>query len=273
MSPGSATVAPGANASITITAQAVPASATAGTAITDTLLVTSNDPAHASVSIPIKITPTGATVTLTPPGAAFGVVPLGSSGASVTIAVANTGNQTANVTFGAPTNSQFSSAQTSLSVPVGGTGDLIIGFTPTSTSPASGTMAVALTNTAVCGTNPTSIPLSGQSVLSGATVSATSVSFGLAPCGGAPPATQTINVSNVGSASLNVTSATFGTSAFSVTSPTTFPVPIAGGAQATLTLAAAANPVDGHRGERDDRHAHDQDRRIRPIRRSRSPSR
>ena len=68
--PASASVAPGGTASFTLHALPVPATAIAGKAITDTLFVTTNIPGHASTSVPISITPHGATLTLTPATAA-----------------------------------------------------------------------------------------------------------------------------------------------------------------------------------------------------------
>jgi hypothetical protein len=157
------TIAPGASAPFTLSAQSVPATATAGLAFTDTLVVRTDDPQNASASIPVSMTPHGATVTVSPPAAAFGNVTTGTT-STIPVSIANTGNADVVVTPGAPTDPRFASVTTPLAVAAGQSSSLPIAFTPTTAAPSQASIALALSGAPTCGAVPSTIALSGQGV-------------------------------------------------------------------------------------------------------------
>lgn len=115
VSPTDVTLDPGAMGSLAITAT-VPGSSTAGTQLVGSLELFTNDPAQPNVSIPLSAIPTGATVTLaaaSPTTAAFPTTPPGKPASGIQFSFVNTGNATATISLGAPSDPQFSLSGTS----------------------------------------------------------------------------------------------------------------------------------------------------------------
>jgi hypothetical protein len=215
--PSPLTVAAGTSGTITITA-VVPASATAGSAISGSMAITTNDPSNASATVPLSVTPTGATLTwatTSVTSANFGVQPENQAATPITLTLQNTGNATAAVTLGTPSDTQFSLATSGIgggttgSIAGGATLGLTAGFTPNSTTLSNATSSIGVTGV-VCGTTLTSLAFSGQGGVGVVTGWPTgTVDFGPSACGGAAPGTQTFTLNNAGGIAAHVATVTF----------------------------------------------------------------
>ena len=212
VSPTSLTLGDGGTGTLTVTAT-IPASAMAGTAITGSLNLFTNDPNNSNVAIPLSATPTGATLAFapgSPTSIAFPTSPVGLPAPSVTFDLVNTGNAAAAFTLGAPTSSDFGLTtehdraddgrrpNTSWSVTAT--------FTPTNAAPASATVATVTATGPVCGASLAAISLSGQGTLGQITGWPTApIDFGPGACGGSPPASQSLTLTNVGTVPSRIT--------------------------------------------------------------------
>jgi hypothetical protein len=210
-SPTSLTVAPGMTGTITVKA-VVPASSTAGSALSGSMALTTNDPAHASATIPLSVTPTGATLawsSSSPTAANFGTQPLNQAATAIGLTLQNTGNASASVAFGTPSNSQFSLSPTSATVAASGNSMLQAGFTPTTTTASTATSTFTVTGP-VCGTSVSSLSFSGQGGTGSVTGWPTATEdFGGGACNGPAPAAQTFTLTNKGSLDAHITAITF----------------------------------------------------------------
>jgi len=190
---------PNGSGTLTLTAT-VPSSAIAGTAITGSLALFTNDPSGPDRVLPISATPNGGTLT----GTAlyvFPSTPVGVASTPVAIQLTNTGSDTATFGVGTPTNAAF----TLNGVPSGGIAlhagqswDGTATFTPTSTVTALGQANITATSGATCGTSVPALLFNGsgtQASLSG-WPSTNSIDFGQAYCGGSAPPSQTITIAN-----------------------------------------------------------------------------
>jgi len=242
-SPTSLTVAAGSSDTITITA-VVPASATAGSTLTGSMALTTNDPNNASASIPLSAVATGATLawgTSSPTSANFGVQKLNAAATPIGLTLVNSGNAAASVTFGAPSDSQFSLSPTSANIAASGQASLSAGFTPTTTTASTATSAFTVTG-AVCGTSVSSLSFAGQGGTGDVTGWPTgTVDFGGGSCGGGAPAKQTFTLSNSGSIAAHLTKVTFGGYA-GYTSSAAAGATIPAGGTLVVTLRAPAIP-------------------------------
>jgi hypothetical protein len=209
LSPTSLSLGAGASGTLTLGAS-VPTTATAGTALSGSLVVFTNDPQNANHIFPLSVTPTGATFTGTSLYV-FTTTPVGESGQPVAVTVTNTGNATGAFSLAAPTNPQFSISD----MPDGGTFTLMPGqtfshtggFLPTSTAPAMG-YSLLTTSGAVCGNNLFSISFTGQGVAGtlGGYPSDSRVDFGSAYCGGVAPAAKHLTLTDTaGGTSIQLT--------------------------------------------------------------------
>ncbi len=241
--PTTLNVAPGDTGMITINA-VVAASATAGSAISGSMAITTNDPANGAATIPLSVTPTGATLAwaaASPTSANFGVQANNATATPIGLTLANTGNATAAVTLGAPTDSQFSLSPLSGSIAGGATLPLTAGFHPTTTTLSSATSSLAVSGV-VCGTSLTSLAFSGQGgvgVVNGWPTG--TVDFNGNACGGAAPATQTFTLTNSGGVAAHITAVTPGGYAGYTSSATVGSVIPANG-NLVVTLGAPAIP-------------------------------
>ncbi len=244
VSPTSLSVAPGGSGALVITGT-VPGSATAGTALMGSLNLFTSDPAHANISVPLSVTPSGATVAFAPSSPTTAAFPSTGGGATATpiaLTLVNTGNGPATVTVGTPSDPQFSLSEvpSSGSLAPGATLTATAGFTP---NVATVTMAMATSTVTVsgatCGTSVSSISFSGDVAHADVAGWPTApIDFGSAPCGGAAPPYKIIVLSNSGGGDAHFTSVVLsGAPGFS-TGNMSGPIP-AGGSFAFSVLAPA----------------------------------
>lgn len=184
--PSQGTILAGTSTTFTVRAD-VPATATAGQALAATLTVTSNLPDHATVMVPVRVTPRGATVVLEPPSLGFGQLETGTS-AERAFTVRNTGDAPAMVTVSAPGVAAFTRSFGTAGVATVAAGGEVTGaitFGPTAAGATSSTAPLVLGG-AVCGAPPSALALSGEGVLPGGVlVQGIPVDFGAIDCGSA----------------------------------------------------------------------------------------
>lgn len=242
VSPSALSLDPAATGALTITAT-VPGSSTAGTALVGSLTLFTNDPTQPIVSTPLTVTPTGATVSVSPAQAVFPTTPPGTPATGIPFSFVNTGNAPATLSLGVPSDPQFSlsgsSADGGVAMPVNpGLGTPVVataGFTPKATTALTASASSTVTITGpTCGTNVSTLSFTGA-VGRGQIVGwptpptgqqTAQIDFGPADCGsGAAPPAQFIILTNTGSADAHVTTATitgapgFSTDALGATIP------------------------------------------------------
>jgi hypothetical protein len=208
LSPSSLAVpAGGMIASMTVTA-AVPGSAPAGTLLKGALNVTTNDPTQTTITVPLQVMPTGATLTTMPANTLdFPESEVGENNPQ-SFFLKNQGNAGATVTLGPPSNALFA-YQT---LPEGGIslngGDTFTGtvfFTASDTNTASGTSSIVVSGTQ-CGTPISALSFTGSGGFGHLTDWPTVIDFGPAPCGGQAPAPQSFTITNTSTVDARVTS-------------------------------------------------------------------
>ena len=241
VSPASLSVAPGQTGTLTITAT-VPKASAAGSALSGSLALTTNDPAHAMASIALSVTPTGATLAFdssSPSAAAFGSQPENKT-ATIALKLDNTGNAPAMVSLAAP-GGVFGLSPATGTVTAGGSETLTATFAPVNTT-AQNAMSTITVSGAVCGTSVGSLAFSGQGATGNVTGWPTAtIDFGLNACGGAAAAGQTFKLTNSGPVDAHISSITFGGYAgYTTNAAVGATVPANGGA---LTVSVAAPPV------------------------------
>jgi len=195
------TVAPGASTTIDVSVGTIPGKTAAGTVLTGLVTVTTSDPAHASFSVTLSVTADGATLGVLPLTAAFGDVPLDVAAPPIPVTLTNTGNQTALVTFDAPTISDFSvtwpGSPAALSIAPGGTASATASYRPTSTKAATTFSTLHVTGAAVCGPSANALPMTGQGVTGIVALSPAELDFGSVDCGQSA-APQSLTLYNTG---------------------------------------------------------------------------
>jgi hypothetical protein len=184
--------------------------------VTETLLLFTNDPALATASMPVTMTPTGATVQIapgSPKSASFPTTEPGFTAPPVTVALVNSGNATAAVGIGLPTDPEFTILGYgpdggAATLAPGDTLSLTVAFKPSvATTTATASAPVTVTGTA-CGSSVTSIALSGAVGHGILTRWPATLDFGNAECGGAAPDYQYVVLGNAGATNATITSAT-----------------------------------------------------------------
>ena len=216
VTPTSLSLEPGnGDAGLTITA-AVPGSSAAGSLLTGSLNLFTNDPSHPSVIVPLSATPMGATVTFapaSPTSATFASTESGTAAQPVALSFKNVGNAPATVAFGLPSDAEFSltgaiDGGPGAMLSAGGTLNASAGFMPAPTTSASASATSTVTVGGVtCGTNLASISYSGtvgHGVINGWP---TTVDFGPSDCGGAEPLSQSFILTNSGATGATITAA------------------------------------------------------------------
>jgi hypothetical protein len=256
VSPPSLSLAPGAKGTMTITGT-VPGSSTAGTRLTGSLDLFTNDPMQPKVTIALSATPVGANVQFgpsSPSQASFATTPPGGT-TQDDLSFVNQGNAPATVAFGVPNDAQFSlSAASDAGVTMTlNPGDPPLKVTARFTPRAGTTLSASTTSTvsvtgALCGTSVSSLSYSGQvghGQITGwptppAGQQTPLIDFGPADCSGNAPPSQFIILTNNGSADAHVTTATLtGTAGFSTDAlGATIPM----GESHIITLVAPAVP-------------------------------
>jgi alpha-tubulin suppressor-like RCC1 family protein len=187
-----------------------------------------------TVRVPVSMTSQGATLTLKPSIADFGFVSVGVQANDIPLTLTNTGNVTATLSLGTPSDTDFSVgvgsvATTDGGVPEGGAAEagavdaggagsfviqpngtvpgLVAHFKPTTLNAATTSSAITVQG-AVCSqdTSVTSIPLKGQGTSGVVGVSPATLDFGLVDCG-TRGTLQIFGIVNSGNASFNWTAA------------------------------------------------------------------
>ena len=246
VSPASSTIAVGASAQLTVTAN-VAASSNAGADFAGVLTLTTNDAAgHRELALTAKAT--GVMLTLTPSVASFGVLPVNTRAPALPLTLTNIGNIPATVNFTQPADAQFSVqwlvGTPTMVAPNESVQGLQAGFTPVSISPGS-TSAMITVAEAKCGNSAASIPMTGQGTNGSVALSTTDVFFGSngrVNCG-AQAASKTLTLSNTGNQAFawNATLVKGSSSPFSF-SPMSGTVPANTGT-VTITITTTAIPA------------------------------
>jgi hypothetical protein len=237
------TLPPGAAARITVRASAVPGTAAAGAAAEATLTIETSDAAHPSTTVPVKVTPSGGTLVVSPALIDFGTLPLVKKEADVAVDLTNTGNVAVTVDLAQPVDPQFTfdwtGAPSTLTIPPGGAATgLTARFKPTSTLPSSGAATLS-PRTAVCGMSATTIAVTGQGTNGNAGIQPGSLDFGLVGCG-ARGVAKDVKLTNSGSAAFTFTAALGAASPYTLSATTGT---VAAGATTTVTVTPKAIPA------------------------------
>jgi hypothetical protein len=193
----SGTVAPGATGSISVGVTAIPATATAGVAITGTLTLVTNVPGFTGIAVPLTVTPQGGSLTVSAaPG--FGSITVGTP-ATQPFTLQNVGNAPVSVTLGTPSDPEFTATYTG--APAGAAiaaGASLAGagatFTPTSAGMHGATVAIQTVGV-MCASAATSVSLSGTGTTNPLSISASTLNYGTVTCGTAAP-WQALTITN-----------------------------------------------------------------------------
>ncbi len=180
-------LAPGDSVDITIAANAVAASAAAGQQLNDVLLIAHNDTSRGPIELPVSLQAQGATLTLSPSSADFGLIPVGAAAPAIPLTITNTGNAPVDVALSSPDAgglaTTFAGGPAAVTLAPGATlTDAAATFTPTGTAATTATAALSVTG-AVCGASATGVTLKGQGTAAQALVSPATVDFGQTSCG------------------------------------------------------------------------------------------
>jgi hypothetical protein len=185
-------VTPGATGSITVAVAAIPTTSTAGTAIASTLTLTTNVPSAPTVNVPLKVTPQGGSLAVTPALAGFGQVQLTYAGTPIPLALSNVGNAPVTLTFGAPTQPDggtdtefglvYAGSPAAVTLAAGNSlADAGATFLPTTPGAKSVTLAMQTTD-ALCA-SASGIAMSGTGTPAQVAVGPSPLQFGAVPCG------------------------------------------------------------------------------------------
>jgi hypothetical protein len=211
--------------------------------------VTTNIPGFTSVQVPLSVTPQGGSLTISPATVGFGQATVGGSAGALPVTITNVGNAPVGVSFGAPSDAEFSVTYT------GAPGAATIApnavlpgaqanFSPTSTGQKSATAAIQTTGT-TCASAANSVQLSGEGTSAVVTVGPSPLDFGLVNCGSAgTPLSVTVSNGNAFAITYNATLQ--GGTAYSV-SPGSGSIPANGQAVLqitpnTITVPASVAP-------------------------------
>jgi hypothetical protein len=246
VSPTSLSLPKGASGMFTLTAS-VPGSATAGTSLQGSLNLFTNDPAHSNVPIALTATPTGATIvdaTLdTAPVVGFPSSEVNTPSSPQQLTLKNIGNGPAAVTFGVPSDPQFtleSADAGPLTALAGGSVLAAFDFTPTTATKTPATSTVTVTG-AQCGISVSTVTLNGQGATGAITgYPSSTINFGPVACGGNAPAPQTITLTNTGAVNALITTSSLTGTGFTTSAKVGQGIPANGG---TLVVAFTSPPV------------------------------
>ncbi len=157
------TIQPGGTVAVTVRFAPTAAGPASGT-----FTISSNDPNHPSVSLPVSGTGTTAaapSITTSPTSLNFGSVTVGKP-QSLTLAIGNSGNATLSVSSISSSNALFTPSGTSASVAAGATFNLSVQFAPTAAGAQTGTLTLTTNDPAhpsvtisLSGTGVTATPI------------------------------------------------------------------------------------------------------------------
>jgi hypothetical protein len=200
-------VEPGATATITIVPAPITKSATAGQDLVGTLTLTTNTASVPSTQIQLKVTPQGGALkvmgsSVNAADAAFGAVALKKPANAIGLTVTNAGNAAVAFEVGAPGHTEFSvGGAEKRTLDPGATGQLSVGFTPSSTMAIMDTVPLVVDpSTPVCG-GVDSIAVSGTgsaAILLADPGNGGSIGFPAVHCGVAPSASRVVSLTNTG---------------------------------------------------------------------------
>jgi hypothetical protein len=211
VSPTSLTVQAGMTGTLMVAA-AIDAAAPAGTMVSGSLSLFTNDPVRGNITVPLSATATGATLTISPNDPttfAFPTTAVGQTSAPITLHLVNTGNAPATFTLSPPSDPEFVLS----GLPDGGSmilnpNDVIAvtaQFTPTSAAMVTATTAITASGT-TCGNGVADLSLSGQGGKGTVNGWKPTIDFGPALCGAqTPPAEQMFQLVNSGPADAHIT--------------------------------------------------------------------
>lgn len=191
----SGTVAPGATGTITVVAGTVPSTTTAGTVISGALFITTNIPGFTSVMVPLTVTAQGGSLVVTTTVVGFGTQQINTTSSPLPFSVQNVGNAPVSVTFGAPTDSEFSISASGSIAPGATLANASATFSPTSAGAKTATAAVQASG-ALCATPPNlAVSLSGTGGLASVNIGPSPLNFSAVPCG-QTAAAQQVTITN-----------------------------------------------------------------------------
>jgi len=234
----------GSTGTLIITAD-VPGSSAAAIPLTGSLTLFTNDPARSNVTLPLSVTPSGATIVFQDATAvSFPTTGVNQAASALAVTLANRGNAPATVNIGAPQNPFYLTGSADGGggpIDVGGTYSASFGFTPTDAALKSQIAIVTITGP-TCGANVASISLTGQGALGNVTGYPTApLDFGFADCGGSAPAPEQFLLTNTGPAAAHVTKASISGPGF-ITSAAVGQVIPGGGGTLLVNVNAPAVP-------------------------------
>ena len=174
---------------------AVPPSAIAAVPIVGTLRIDSDDPARPSVTVPLLAVAQGAMLRLPSFPIELGDVPVSATSFVVAANLVNDGNAPAAITFGAPSDPQFTVESKGFQLPPGANGDVALQFTPTVAGDANATVPLIVAGP-VCGAQGP-LSLHGKGTKGIVLASPGSLDFGLVDCGEGA-GSKSVLVKNVG---------------------------------------------------------------------------
>lgn len=207
--PASGTAAPGESVTVTVTPSAVPqTSSTAANALGDVINVTLG---ASTATITLKETAHGAILFYQPASTlAFGNTPTVVGTVQSSIAVANSGNATANVTLAATGDAAFAIVPPAMLTAVPGLTAAKVSFTPTAIQAYTGAVAMTVdANDPLCAPLPTNLALTGtgtDGILSVTPAQVLVGNAGFTDCG-TTALPQKVKITNSGNAPVNYTAA------------------------------------------------------------------
>ena len=234
----------GAAGTFTLTTS-VPTSAVAGAAITGSLVIASDAPGQAPVTLPLSVTPTGAVLAFAPGEQSTFAFPLTEVGhlAELPLALVNAGNAPAAFTLESPSDPHFTLVGDGGAVLApGDTLTVRAGFLATDTTAVYGTSTVDVVGV-TCGPSLRSLTYSGRGGTGQIVGWPATVDFGLADCGGAAPAGRSFTLTNPGAADVHITQVTLeGPSGFTTSAQVGRAV-FANGGTLVIRVSAPAVPT------------------------------
>ncbi|CAN5532000.1 hypothetical protein BH09MYX1_BH09MYX1_21200 [soil metagenome] len=185
----------------------------AGSTISGALLLTTNDPAHALVRVPLSGIARGAQLQFQP--TSFGDVPVSASSPAVPIMLQNTGNAPLDLDLGKPSRGDFIVVDGKAHLEPGSSASPTVRFSPTSAGSISATVPI-VSKGPLCGAAK-ELALAGKGTLGVVLSSPGSLDFGLVACG-TQASSKKVTVANAGDAPFAFT-ATLSNALYSVTPP------------------------------------------------------
>jgi hypothetical protein len=239
----SGSVNPGDSASITIAPASV--TGTPGTAVTDTLVVTTNITGEAPFEVPLSITPQGGSLQLSPATAAFGQTFLNVQAPDIPLTIKNVGTKAVSVAIPAPSDPEFSVTWTGAPAagsiaPASSLAGAAARFLPATTTAKTSSSTLEVTGP-LCDAAAPSLAFSGQGTTLPIAISPGSLSFGTTACGAtATPSSLTVTLTNAGANAVSYGSSLKTGKAYTLKSPTGT-VPANG--KTTISVVPAAVPA------------------------------